>query len=696
MNMNFINSKIIFLSGFFLFFLSLFVILSSPRQASAVYDGGRLIDDPVFLNAASMSAQDVQNFLSARGGAIANASFVMDCASTGSQSEYAYSVLGAPCGQQALASHIIYYAAQVYGVNPRVIIATMQKEQSLITATNPTNRQYVQAMGYGCPTTGGCDDTSNFLWQIDNGTWVLRWHYERARGNNTWWRTTSSWTCGTEKNFYKPNLYPGQNVNFYDEDNVMYRTHFITNAATSAFYCYTPHAYNNPQGLYGRAPFGTTGRYYSGSYNFVYYYDLWFGSSWADAYSAQPVWQSVFTDSTKTQSLGWGATLRTGQTAYVAVAMRNIGNNTWYRQNGSIETMLGTTGGQDRISGFCTGTWTHPCNRPARLIEASVAPGQTGTFEFPISAPGQPGTYNESFGIVVNGYGYIPNSFTVPFTVEAARNAAQPVWQSVYTDSTKTQSLGWNATLRAGQSAYAVVHMKNTGNMTWTKTNGGNDVMLGTVLGQDRQSVFCTAGWLYPCNRPVRLIEASVAPGQTGTFEFPITAPQTPGLYSESFGLVVNGKGYFPNGYMSFQITVEPERNSAQAVWQGIYTNSSKTQLLGWGATLTKGQSVYAVVAMKNTGNMTWTKTNGGNDVMLGTVLGQDRQSVFCTAGWLYPCNRPVRLIEASVAPGQTGTFEFPITAPQTPGLYSESFGLVVNGKGYFPNGYMSFPVQVN
>jgi hypothetical protein len=153
----------------------------------------------------------------------------------------------------------------------------MQKEQSLITATNPTNRQFVQAMGYGCPTTGSCDDASNFFWQIDNGTWVLRFHYERARGNMSWWYTSNSWTCGTEKNFYKPNLYPGQNVNFYDEDGVMYRTHFIANAATSSFYCYTPHTYNNPQGLYGRAPYGTIGRYYSGSYNFVSFYELWFG-----------------------------------------------------------------------------------------------------------------------------------------------------------------------------------------------------------------------------------------------------------------------------------------------------------------------------------------------------------------------------------------------------------------------------------
>lgn len=269
--------KTALLSGLFILFLSLFLINSSPRQASAAYDGGRLIDNSVFLNSVSMTASDIQNFLTARGGAIANKTFAMDCTTAGAQANSAYIALVAPCGQTVYASTIIYYTAQVYGVNPKVILATMQKEQSLITAVNPTNRQYVQAMGYGCPTTGSCDDASNFFWQVDNGTWVLRFHYERARGNMSWWYTSTTWTCGTEKNFYKPNLYPGQNVNFYDEDGVMYRTNFIVNAATSSFYCYTPHAYNNPQGLYGRAPFGTVGRYYSGSYNFVLFYELWFG-----------------------------------------------------------------------------------------------------------------------------------------------------------------------------------------------------------------------------------------------------------------------------------------------------------------------------------------------------------------------------------------------------------------------------------
>lgn len=262
--------------------LALFVAglsFAGSQQASAAYNGGRIMDNGVFLDANSMNAAQIQSFLASKGSGLASRSFVLQCYGANSQERQLYTSVGAACDQNMSAANIIYYASRIYGINPQVIMATLQKEQSLITTGNPTSWQLNQAMGYGCPTTGNCSGNSTFSYQIDSGTWVLRYHYERANGNNAWWSPSTTWVCGTEKNFYKPNLYPGQNVRFYDGNNVLYRTHFIENAATSSFYCYTPHAYNNPQGLYGRPAFGTTGQYYSGSYNFVSAFEEWFGST---------------------------------------------------------------------------------------------------------------------------------------------------------------------------------------------------------------------------------------------------------------------------------------------------------------------------------------------------------------------------------------------------------------------------------
>src|SRR5690606_27307849 len=144
-----------------------------------------------------------------------NMNFVLQCYGPDSKERQWYTAAGATCDTPIPASHIIYYAAQIYGVSPKAILATLQKEQSLITTPNPTSWQINQAMGDACPTSGSCGGNSTLPYQIDSGVWALRYDYERARGNMTWWRTSARWTCGTEKSLYKPTLYPAQNVRFY-------------------------------------------------------------------------------------------------------------------------------------------------------------------------------------------------------------------------------------------------------------------------------------------------------------------------------------------------------------------------------------------------------------------------------------------------------------------------------------------------
>lgn len=45
-----------------LIFISVFNSFTAPKNANAAYDGGRIIDNAVLLDANSMSAQDIQNF----------------------------------------------------------------------------------------------------------------------------------------------------------------------------------------------------------------------------------------------------------------------------------------------------------------------------------------------------------------------------------------------------------------------------------------------------------------------------------------------------------------------------------------------------------------------------------------------------------------------------------------------------------
>lgn len=216
-------------------------------HSEAAYQANNLIDDHIFLNSATMDTASIQSFLNGKGGGIRN-----------------FSENGKSAAQ------IIYEKAQAYGVNPQVILATLQKEQSLITDPDPDETQYRTAMGYGCPSS--CDPAYyGFTNQVDNGTWQLRFNLERARGNNSYWNPSFSYACANATDKYSTGLFPGRNVTFYNPGGSA-RTFVIANAATAALYCYTPFV----------GPFSETG--YSGSYNFVVSFEAWFGPTTGEGY----------------------------------------------------------------------------------------------------------------------------------------------------------------------------------------------------------------------------------------------------------------------------------------------------------------------------------------------------------------------------------------------------------------------------
>lgn len=696
---------------------TLFIALR-PNHASALsgsdFKAGRIIDDGIFFNPNSLATGDIQNFLNSK---------VPVCDTNGQQTIYdsvygdtvtraVYSqrrgvstpftclkdyrqdtvakaaetglCKGYPQVNQS-AAEIIYGVAQSCGINPEVLIVLLQKEQALVTDDWPWSTQYRSATGYGCPDTAPCDSQYyGFFNQV----------YSAARQYRNYAVNAGSFYYFANRNNY---------VQYNPDSNCGGSTILIENQATAGLYNYTPYQPNQAalNNLYGTGD----GCSAYGNRNFWRLFNDWFGGTLTSNYAAQPVWQSVFTDSTKSTSLGWNATLLPGQTAYVVIVMRNTGNITWTRSGSPNDTRLATYDPWGRQSGFCTGAWipTSPsCTRPAMLSEASVAPGATGTFEFPISAPGAVGSYKEAFSPVVDGKTVFSSGVAVvQFNVVPPSYSAQAVWQTVYTDASKSKSLGWNATLVPGQKAYALIAFKNTSNFTWTRSGGIFDTRLVTYNSWGRQSGFCTGDWIPTspvCTRPAMLNEASVAPGAMGTFEFPISAPGATGIFNESFGLVVDGKSTFNSGYMTFQFNVQAPKYDAQAVWQSVFTDNTKSTSLGWNATLTPSQPAYAVVAMKNTGNIIWTKPGGQNEVRLVTYNPWGRQSLFCTNNWIPTipsCTRPSGLKESSVLPGEVGTFEFPVIAPNQPGIFNESFGLVIDGKSVFSNGFMNFQFTI-
>jgi peptidoglycan hydrolase CwlO-like protein len=116
---------------------------------------GTIISDANFLASGSMSASAIQGFLAAQGGALKS---------------YSGPDHG---GVRKTAAQMIAEAATAYGVSPKVILATLQKEQSLISRTSPSQYALDWAMGCGKAESYTISSYKGFGMQVWQGARVL-------------------------------------------------------------------------------------------------------------------------------------------------------------------------------------------------------------------------------------------------------------------------------------------------------------------------------------------------------------------------------------------------------------------------------------------------------------------------------------------------------------------------------------------
>jgi hypothetical protein len=111
-------------------------------------------------------------------------------------------------------------------INPGVIIAYLEKEQSLISLSNyntvtDSQRRIATAMGYGCPDGASCNPAYiGFANQVTWAAYQLQYNFNLASSSST--------------DSYRVN----RTITTLDNYDV-----FLTNAATAAQYRYTPHVY---------------------------------------------------------------------------------------------------------------------------------------------------------------------------------------------------------------------------------------------------------------------------------------------------------------------------------------------------------------------------------------------------------------------------------------------------------------------
>lgn len=202
---------------------------SSDNYLSGQYYNS-LVSDGDFVDINSMSAASIQSFLQGKGGYLASApaSQLGDRAGGRSAAQIIYDAAHGS-GEASGTLNGIAITTATGTVSPKALLVTLQKEQSLVTRTDYAQNALDKAMGYGCPDSGGCDAKYNgFTNQVEWAAWQLRYNYEAAGQDASWWNS-----------HYSTHYYVG-----YSRSHNWNGTYYVVtykNKATAALYRYTPH-----------------------------------------------------------------------------------------------------------------------------------------------------------------------------------------------------------------------------------------------------------------------------------------------------------------------------------------------------------------------------------------------------------------------------------------------------------------------
>jgi hypothetical protein len=239
-------------------------------------------------------------------------------------------------------------------------------------------------------------------------------------------------------------------------------------------------------------------------------------------------------------------TLVPGTSTTLTVKFINTGTATWQKGVLGKQANLGLNGDTLAFAALGMNDGWLSANRLATTDEASVAPGQTGTFTFNVRAPATPGTYRLPLRPVIDGLTWMEDS-GVFMVIVSSDGTYHSKWasQSAY------------PTLRAGEtSAPLTITFTNAGTATWVKGVLGREARLGINL-DDVTWASLGVGWPLQ-NRVATQTEATVAPGQTATFTFQVKAPSTPGVYSIHLRPVIDGTAWMEDDGVFLIVTVTP------------------------------------------------------------------------------------------------------------------------------------------
>lgn len=492
-----------------------FFVAPNTQASHSTFDPSLLIEDAAWVNTNSMGVADIQKFMDDRNSVLRNYTVPLDAVSCDPD--------GQPGVGRTAAEHI-HFEANYYGISPRALLATLRKEQGFFSSQDPSSFSLGSdyaikwATGYGVYSGSpymNCGSSPDPTYPYVGG-FGRQVAFAAATFKNNYNKLASG-DCivvGVEGACRKAG--ESFQMQTYSSDAASRTTIDPKSKATMVLYRYTPYVYN-------------------GNHNFNSILREW---GWFTSYT------HVFS------SQNSYPTLAPGMSYKLSVQLRNTGETTW--QQGTVN--LGTDRPRDRIPGFIReggspSGWLKG-NR-VEMREASVAPGNTGHFDFWYTVPDNmvPGTYREYFRLVADGVQWMED-YGIYWDVKVISKAE--AYRAQWVSQEPNQ-----ITLARGEKHQFEVKFKNTGIATWKK----GTVNLGTDRDRDRIPGFIReggnpSGW--PNHDRIEMVEASVPPGGVGTFRFwyTVTSDKAPGVYKEYFRPVADFITWMDDYGVYFEITV--------------------------------------------------------------------------------------------------------------------------------------------
>jgi len=234
-------------------------------RTGSVFDPGNIISDSVFYDSSAMSVSQIKDFIDTNG-AGCSGEWCLKNLVVDSQGEPADRYCAAyPGGTGEDAATVIAKVAVACGVNPQVMLVTLQKESGLLSMTDPSSANYAAAWGWHCPDSGpgGTADCDPAYAGFFNQAYGMAKQWSRYRND-------------PEKYHY----HAGETVDIpwnVAESRCGAAPVTIENTATASLYNYTPYQ-PDPAALAAYPGVGDSCSSY-GNRNFFYMFANYFGST---------------------------------------------------------------------------------------------------------------------------------------------------------------------------------------------------------------------------------------------------------------------------------------------------------------------------------------------------------------------------------------------------------------------------------